>query len=195
MQINKSDRNDAAGLARIMQCWLVQGSSGQRTARVTRSEATLNSRAQLIKIKGDLGEPNSRLAQKSRSYHVGKARRQRFPQPGAKILLSKNDRFCQMLSCPLLEVRETVRSRDCRSLQARLLACGTRTTGIARRSHDRARASGRSPLWHSTPRLTTRSRFRRSRSVGAYFGLTSRRYPSGEIDWTGRISKCGDGQW
>ena len=36
------------------------------------------------------------------------------------------------------------------------------------------------------------SRFRRSRSVGAYFGLTPRRYASGEVDWTGRISKCGD---
>jgi hypothetical protein len=36
------------------------------------------------------------------------------------------------------------------------------------------------------------SRFKRSRSVGAYAGLTTRRYASGEIDWTGRISKCGD---
>ena len=36
------------------------------------------------------------------------------------------------------------------------------------------------------------SRFRRSRSVGAYFGLTPRRHASGEVDWTGRISKCGD---
>jgi transposase len=36
------------------------------------------------------------------------------------------------------------------------------------------------------------ARFKRSRSVGAYAGLTTRRYASGEIDWTGRISKCGD---
>src|SRR6516165_10406797 len=36
------------------------------------------------------------------------------------------------------------------------------------------------------------TRFRRSRSVGAYVGLTTRRYASGETDWTGRISKCGD---
>jgi transposase len=35
-------------------------------------------------------------------------------------------------------------------------------------------------------------RFKRSRSVGAYVGLTSRRFASGEVDWTGRISKCGD---
>src|SRR5215469_10161069 len=36
------------------------------------------------------------------------------------------------------------------------------------------------------------ARFKRSRSVGAYIGLTSRRHASGEIDWSGRISKCGD---
>ncbi len=36
------------------------------------------------------------------------------------------------------------------------------------------------------------SRFRRSRSVGAYFGLSPRRHASGEVDWTGRISKRGD---
>jgi hypothetical protein len=36
------------------------------------------------------------------------------------------------------------------------------------------------------------ARFARSRSVGAYVGLTSRRHASGEVDWTGRISKCGD---
>jgi transposase len=28
--------------------------------------------------------------------------------------------------------------------------------------------------------------------VGPYAGLTTRRYASSEIDWTGRISKCGD---
>src|SRR5262249_48924072 len=36
------------------------------------------------------------------------------------------------------------------------------------------------------------TRFRRSRSVGAYVGLTTRRHTSGETDWSGRISKCGD---
>ncbi len=35
-------------------------------------------------------------------------------------------------------------------------------------------------------------RFRRSRDIGAYFGLVPRRYQSGEIDYTGSISKCGD---
>jgi transposase len=35
-------------------------------------------------------------------------------------------------------------------------------------------------------------RFRRSRDLGAYLGLVPRRYQSGEVDYTGSISKCGD---
>ena len=35
-------------------------------------------------------------------------------------------------------------------------------------------------------------RFRRSRDVGAYLGLVPRRYQSGEVDYTGSISKSGD---
>ena len=36
------------------------------------------------------------------------------------------------------------------------------------------------------------TRFERSRSVGACTGLTTRRHASGEVDRSGRISKCGD---
>jgi transposase len=36
------------------------------------------------------------------------------------------------------------------------------------------------------------SRFRRSSIVGAYLGLTPRRYESGEVSRNGRISKRGD---
>ncbi len=35
-------------------------------------------------------------------------------------------------------------------------------------------------------------RFSKSRAVGAYVGLTSRRHQSGEVDYSGRISKMGD---
>ena len=35
-------------------------------------------------------------------------------------------------------------------------------------------------------------RFARSRSVGAHMGLTPRQYQSGEVDRSGRISRCGD---
>ena len=36
------------------------------------------------------------------------------------------------------------------------------------------------------------SRFKRSRTVAAHFGLTPRRYQSGDVDNPGHISKAGD---
>ena len=36
------------------------------------------------------------------------------------------------------------------------------------------------------------ARFEKSKAVGAVFGLTCSKYQSGEIDRSGRISRCGD---
>jgi len=36
------------------------------------------------------------------------------------------------------------------------------------------------------------ARFSDSRTVGAHFGLTPRRFQSGEMDWSGGISRAGD---
>jgi transposase len=36
------------------------------------------------------------------------------------------------------------------------------------------------------------SRFTKSRTVGAHVGLTPRRYQSGEVDWRGHVSRCGN---
>ena len=38
------------------------------------------------------------------------------------------------------------------------------------------------------------SRFKSSKMVGAHFGLTPKKYQSGETDYTGRISKIGDAE-
>ncbi len=53
MQINKSDRNDGVGLARIMQCgWYKEVQVKRLSCHDIR--AVLNSRAELVKIKRDL---------------------------------------------------------------------------------------------------------------------------------------------
>ncbi len=36
------------------------------------------------------------------------------------------------------------------------------------------------------------NRFSRTADVGAFLGLTLKRHQSGEVDWSGRVSKCGD---
>ena len=55
-------------------------------------------------------------------------------------------------------------------------------------------APGVGPVVALTYRATVDvpARFRKSKSVGAVFGLTCSKYQSGEIDRSGRISRCGD---
>ena len=97
--------------------------------------------------------------------------------------------FCGRPFDPGLEVREKVR-REIAALYRKLL-------GLARDDVDSRRSMtvpGIGPItalaFHAV--IDEPARFRRSRSVGAYVGLTPRRYASGEVDWSGRISKCGD---
>ena len=185
LRINKSDRNDAVGLARIMQCgWYKEVQVKRLSCHEIR--AVLNSRAQLVKIKRDL-ENQIRGLLKNLGLVIGKAggnvfRRRAEELVGEQLLLQEAIR-------PLLTVREMVR-REIAGLTRKLLA-------LARDNEESRRlmtVPGIGPItalaFHSA--IDDPSRFRRSRSVGAYFGLTPRRHASGEIDWTGRISKCGD---
>ena len=71
MQINKSDRNDAVGLARIMQCgWYKEVKVKRLSCHELR--AVLNSRAQLVTIKRDL-ENQIRGLLKNLGLVIGKA--------------------------------------------------------------------------------------------------------------------------
>ena len=185
MQINKSDRNDAVGLARIMQCgWYKEVQVKSVSCHELR--AVLNSRAQLVKIKRDL-ENQIRGLLKNLGLVIGKAGGTVFTRR-AEELLGRQGLLWEAVR-PLLEVREKVR-REIAVLYRRLL-------DLARNDIDSRRSMtvpGIGPItalaFHSA--VDNPIRFRRSRSVGAYFGLTPRRFASGEVDWSGRISKCGD---
>ena len=185
MQINKSDRNDAVGLARIMQCgWYKEVQVKRLSCHELR--AVLNSRAQLVKIKRDL-ENQIRGLLKNHGLIIGKAGGNVFHRR-VEELLGRHGLLWEAVR-PLLEVREKV-SREIAALYRKLL-------GLARDDEDSRRSMtvpGIGPItamaFHSA--IDEPARFRRSRSVGAYVGLTPRRYASGEVDWSGRISKCGD---
>jgi len=185
MQINKSDRNDAVGLARIMQCgWYKEVQVKSVACHEVR--AVLNSRAQLVKIKRDL-ENQIRGLLKNLGLIIGKAGGNVF-QRRAEELVGEH-RLLQEAVRPLLGVREIVR-REIAGLTRKLLAMA--------RDNDESRRLMTVPGIGAINALAfcaaidNPSRFRRSRSVGAYLGLTPRRHASGEVDWSGRISKCGD---
>ncbi len=185
MQINKSDRNDAVGLARIMQAgWYKEVQVKSLPCHEVR--AVLNSRALLVKIKRDL-ENQIRGLLKNFGLVIGKAggnvfRRRVQELLGEQLLMQDAIR-------PLLAVREMVR-REIAGLTRKLLT-------LARDNEESRRlmtVPGIGPITALAfcTAIDEPGRFRRSRSVGAYFGLTPRRYASGEVDWSGRISKCGD---
>ena len=90
---------------------------------------------------------------------------------------------------PLLIVRRALREQFC-ILHRRLLAI-VRDDEVCRRLMT---APGVGPVVSLTYRATVDlpARFRKSKSVGAVFGLTCAKYQSGEVDWSGRISRCGD---
>ncbi len=185
LQINKSDRNDAVGLARIMQAgWYKEVQVKSLPCHEIR--AVLSSRAQLVKIKCDL-ENQIRGLLKNLGLVIGKAGGKVFHRRAEELI--GEHRLLQEAIHPLLVVRETTR-REIASLTRKLLAMA--------RDNDESRRLMTVPGIGAINALAfcaaidEPSRFRRSRSVGAYFGLTPRRHASGEVDWTGRISKCGD---
>ena len=185
LQINKSDRNDAVGLARIMQCgWYKEVQVKSVACHEIRS--VLNSRALLVRIKRDLGNQIRGLL-KNLGLVIGKAQGNVFTRR-VEELVAENP-YLQQAARPLLAVREKV-SREIAGLDRKLLSL-TRGRQDSRRLMT---VPGIGPIAALAFCAATDdpARFRRSRSVGAYFGLTPRRHASGEVDWSGLISKCGD---
>ena len=83
-------------------------------------------------------------------------------------------------------------------------ALGEQLRGPEKRLRDQAREDERARLLMTTPgvgvivaltfvsAVDDPARFRRSKAVGAHFGLTPRKYQSGETDVAGGISRVGD---
>ena len=106
-------------------------------------------------------------------------------------------------------IRELVEGRPTLTAVAEALlaareALGEQLRGLEKHLRDRAREDERTRPLMTTPgvgvivaltfvaAVDDPGRFARSRSVGAHFGLTPRRYQSGETDVAGGISRVGD---
>ena len=186
MQINKSDRNDAVGIARIMQCgWYKEVRVKDLDSHAIK--ALLVSRALLVKIKRDI-ENQIRGLLKNLGLVIGRAKMNIFAWRAAELTEDRPELRCRGNAA-------TQRTRGQSS--SRLRISTVRCMRLARNNAQVRRfmtAPGIGPVTALCflATIDDPARFKRSRSVGAYVGLTTRRYASGEIDWTGRISKCGD---
>jgi transposase len=104
MQINKSDRNDAAGIARIMQCgWYKEVCVKDLDSHATK--ALLVSRALLVKIKRDI-ENQIRGLLKNLGLVIGRAKMNMFAVRAAQLAEDRSELFVAV--DPLLKAREAV---------------------------------------------------------------------------------------
>ena len=185
MQINKSDRNDAVGIARIMQCgWYKEVHVKALDSHAIK--ARLVSRALLVKLKRDL-ENQIRGLLKNFGLIIGRAKMNMFVVRATELIEDEPELAAAVE--PLLKAREAV-ERQIADLNRKVMKLARHNVQVRRFMT----VPGIGPITALCYLATIDdpTRFKRSRSVGAYVGLTSRRYASGEIDWTGRISRCGD---
>jgi len=185
LQINKSDRNDAVGIARIMQCgWYKEVRVKDLDSHAIK--ALLVSRALLVKIKRDI-ENQVRGLLKNLGLVIGQAKMNVFAVRAAELAEARPELAAAVE--PLLKAREAV-GQQIADLDRKVMRLARNDAQVRRFMT----APGVGPITALCflATIDDPSRFKKSRSVGAYVGLTTRRYASGEIDWTGRISKCGD---
>src|SRR5213596_934563 len=183
-QINKTDRN-ARGIAQMMRVGLyrpvhVKTLRSQKLRMLLTHRKLLQSKA--IAIENDL-----RGTLRNFGLKVGMAGATKFEGRIKELIENLPD--LAVLVEPLLVVRRVLREQI-GVLHRRLLAV-VRDDDVCRRLMT---TPGVGPVVALTYRATVDvpARFRKSKSVGAVFGLTCSKYQSGEIDRNGRISRCGD---
>src|SRR5260221_13653160 len=184
-QINKTDRNDARGMAQMMRAGLyrpvhVKTLRSQKLRMLLTHRKLLQSKA--IAIDNDL-----RGTLRNFGLKVGVVGALKF-EARIKELVENLPDLAELVE-PLLIVRRTLREQI-DILHGRLLAV-VRNDDVCRRLMT---VPGVGPVVALTYRATVDvpARFRNSKAVGAVFGLTPSRYQSGEVNRPGAISRCGD---
>jgi transposase len=182
---NKTDRNDARGIAQLVRLgWFRQ--VHVKSAEAQRIRMLLVNRQQLLTKALDL-ENSVRGSLKVFGLRIGTVTRTAFE---ARVLeLVSEDRRLVAITEPMLRVRRVLLDEFERlDRLCRLLA---RRDTICRRLMTIPGVGTVVALTYRTG-IDVPERFSRSRDVGAHFGLTPRRYSSGQTDYDGRISCCGD---
>jgi transposase len=185
MRLNKTDQNDAEGLAQIMRTGWCR-SVRVKSLEAHRARALLGAHAQLVGMTTRLSN-HIRGVLKTFGLLPGAMRGPRFDRR-VEALLAERDDLAPIVR-PVLVAWRQLREQ---------------TAAFDKAVRALAKASPTCRLLMSVPGIGVVSalayvstvedpaRFARSRSVGAHMGLTPRQYQSGEVDRSGRVSRCGD---
>jgi transposase len=181
----KSDRNDARGIAQLMRLgWFRPVHCKSVGAQETRAVLTAR---KLVQSKLRDVENSVRGILRGFGLKVGATTTKRFA--GRIRDLVAGHPTLEAIATALLGVHEVLLREF---------------NGFERRVRTMARSSARARLLMSMPAvgpivaltysaaIDDPARFTSSKTAGAHFGLTPRKYQSGQTDHTGRISKIGD---
>jgi transposase len=184
-QINKSDRNDARGIAQMMRVGLYKPVHVKTLASQERRLLLANRKllqSKMLDIEREL-----RGTLRNFGLKVGVVSRGKFE---ARVIeLIETQPRVAALARPLLVARRALREQF--AVLHKLLLDAVRDDAVCRRLMT-APGVGAVVAFAFRATIDVPARFAHSKAVGAALGLTPRRYQSGEIDRTGRISKCGD---
>lgn len=185
MAANKTDANDADGLAHLAEVGFY------REVRVKGFDSMLTrtlvaARSRLVRIKTELSN-QIRGMMKTFGLVVPAGKGSKFEEHVRVLLADRGDLASILL--PLLEVWRSMRLRaaelsrqlvaDARKNEACQLLMSIPGVGVVTATS-------------FATAIEDPGNFKKSRSVGAWLGLTTRRYQSGEVDYDGHISRRGD---
>lgn len=183
--LNKTDRNDARGIADLMRFGAYK-EVHVKDMETHAARALTGGRSRLVAMRRDL-ENGVRGQLKTLGLRLGEVSVGRFASR-VRDLMGAHE-----VMRPVVEAQLAVHAE----LRRQIAALDRAERAAAR--HDpvcrllmTADGVGKSVALAFKHTIEDPHRFRRSSSVGAYVGLTARRFSSGEVDYSGRISKRGD---
>ena len=184
-QINKSDRNDARGIAQMMRVGLFKPVH-VKTLAAQEHRMLLTSRKLVQRKLMDI-ECDMRGTLRNFGLKVGVVSTIGY-EARIRDLVEGFPRLAAIVE-PLLTVRRVMR-QQLATLHKMLLDTVRRDPACRRFMS----VPGVGPVVALTYRASVDQphRFLHSRAVGAHVGLTPKRHQSGETDYDGGISKCGD---
>ena len=185
MAANKTDANDADGLAHLAEVGFY------REVRVKGFDSMLtrtlvSARTRLVRITTELSN-QIRGLMKTFGLVVPAGKGSKFDEHVRALLDDQKDLAAIVL--PVLEAW--------RSMRLRAAELGRQLIADARKSEAcqllmSIPGVGTVTATSFTTAIEDPNNFRKSRSVGAWLGLTARRYQSGQVDYDGHISRRGD---
>ena len=188
LRINKTDKNDARGIADVLRTGMFTRVHDKPQESIDRS-AVLSMRRCIVNQRTDI-KNHVRGVLKTYGIRLGSVGPSKFSQT-VKVRLIGMGCLVRISIDGLLEIFDLL-NQKIELLDRELLATSKKETDVRLLMT----IPGIGPITALTYKaeIFDPSRFKNSRTVGAYLGMTPTQYSSGETHKQGRISRCGSSE-